>query len=99
MKHTSLKRKTPLKAKTRLRRVSKVRASRLREYSRLRLEFLRKHVQCMICGAIATEAHHKRGRIGKRLNDFVHCLAVCFFCHRRIHDYPRWAREQGYITK
>jgi hypothetical protein len=24
-------------------------------------------------------------------------MAVCFWCHRKIHDNPAWARARGYI--
>jgi 5-methylcytosine-specific restriction endonuclease McrA len=84
--------------RTRLRRVSKVRASQLRTYSRLRLAFLRQHVNCWICGKVATEVHHVHGREGKKLYDFSHCLALCFQCHRKVHDNPKWARGEGYLV-
>ena len=87
----------PLRSRSRLRRVSKVRNTQLREYARMRLSFLRAHLHCQICGGISSEVHHKHGRIGQRLMDFEHCLAVCFPCHRYLHDNPRWAREQGYL--
>lgn len=98
MKRSPLRRKTPLRASRGLSRASKVRRTQLRKYSEERLSFLRAHLFCQICKKhVATEAHHKRGRIGKRLLDFEHCLAVCFWCHQKIHSNPRWARAAGYL--
>lgn len=98
MKRSPLRRKTPLRASRGLRRASRLRRTQLRKYSEERLEFLRAHLFCQICkNAVSTEAHHVRGRIGKRLLDFANCLAVCFNCHRKIHADPKWARGQGYL--
>jgi hypothetical protein len=85
--------------RTRLRRASKVRRTQLTKYSELRLAYLREHLFCEVgnCKNMSTQVHHLAGRQGKRLLDFNNCLAVCFDCHRQIHDHPRWAREQGYL--
>jgi hypothetical protein len=24
-------------------------------------------------------------------------MAACWFCHRRIHDNPAWAKERGFL--
>lgn len=68
------------------------------QYSELRLDFLRTHLWCEVgdCKRSSKWVHHKRGR-GKWLLDVEYWLAVCFWCHRRIHDNPAWAREQGYL--
>jgi hypothetical protein len=98
MKRSPLRRKKPLRASRGLRRASKLRRTQLREYSEKRLEFLRANLICHVCKkATSTEAHHVRGRIGKRLLDFKYCLAICFGCHRKIHDNPKWARAEGYL--
>jgi hypothetical protein len=60
--------------------------------------FLREHLFCALCQSLATEVHHKRGRIGQRLLDFEACMPLCFACHRFIHDNPRWARQMGYLV-
>lgn len=99
MRRSPLKRKTSLKRKTPLRRTSTLRRTQLRKYSELRLAFLRRHVACWICGELATEVHHTAGRNGVRLCDFDHCMAVCFLCHKKIHDNPKWARENGFLEK
>jgi HNH endonuclease len=98
MRRSPLKRKTPLKrSRKTLRSASRVRATQLRIYSKNRLAFLRANPWCHLCGEVSTEVHHIKGRLGQLLNDFTNCLAVCFNCHRQIHDRPRWAREQGYL--
>lgn len=95
-----IRRRKPLKRSTKsIRRVSKVRRTRLTEYSERRLEFLRAHLWCEVgnCKNSSTQVHHMTGRQGQKLLDFQNCLAVCFSCHRFLHDHPRWAREQGYL--
>jgi hypothetical protein len=92
-----MKRHKPLSRRSRLRRASKIRQTQLRTYSAARLAFLREHLLCAMCGKIATEVHHKRGRIGVRLLDFEACLPLCLSCHRKIHDNPGWARSQGFL--
>ena len=47
---------------------------------------------------MATMVHHKAGRIGKMLNDTEQWMALCFLCHRRVHDHGAWAREMGYLV-
>jgi hypothetical protein len=41
------------------------------------------------------QIHHMSGRLGRKL--FEDFLAVCFGCHRRIHDNPAWAKSQGFL--
>jgi hypothetical protein len=93
-------RRKPLKRSKRpIRRASKVRRTQLTRYAELRLAFLREHLWCEVgdCKRSSTQVHHKRGRVGQRLNDFENVLAVCFFCHRSIHDNPKWAKMMGYL--
>jgi hypothetical protein len=95
-----IKRRKPLKRSTKpIRRVSKVRRTRLTKYAEMRLQFLRDNLWCQVgnCKAPSTQCHHLRGRIGQRLNDFENVLAVCFLCHKKIHDNPKWARQNGYL--
>ena len=93
-----MKRRKPLKRSTKpIRRVSKVRRTRLTKYAELRLAFLRERLYCEVCRkAVSTQVHHLAGRMGQKLCDFSRCLAVCFNCHRYIHDNPKWARENGF---
>jgi hypothetical protein len=55
-----------------------------------------KNYKCEVCGHAGDQVHHKEGR-GKKLCAVNTFLAVCAGCHRRIHDNPAWARENGYL--
>jgi hypothetical protein len=84
--------------KTPLRRSSKKQAAKLRKYGELKREFWRTHTQCEICRTpiFREPPHHTKGR-GRWLLAVETWMAVCKACHRRIHDYGKWARELGYI--
>lgn len=75
---------------------SKKRAKAEREYSRKRKEFLDKNPLCEHCGKMATEVHHKRGRIGDLLTDERHFMAVCREDHQQIEMNPDWAHQMRY---
>ena len=75
----------------------KRRARAERDYQKARGLYLEEHFWCEVCkGDIATEIHHKRGRVGSLLADPQHFLAVCEPCHRIIEDNPAWAIENGF---
>ncbi len=87
--------------RTPLRKVSRKRAGELKLYAALRGTFLQQHPFCQVIGCYpgpSTEIHHRNGRNGKRLLNTDKFIAVCRACHRKIHDNPRWAREQGLLT-
>ena len=48
------------------------------------------------CKGLATEVHHKKGRIGKLLTEISYFLGVCRECHSKIELEPIWAKENGY---
>ncbi len=85
--------------KSPLRRVSKKRASQLRAYSIMRPIFLRSAPFCEVidCMNHSTEIHHTKSRIGEMLLDERYLMAVCAPCHRKIHERPKWARENHYL--
>jgi hypothetical protein len=84
--------------RTPLRRASKRRAAQLREYHRLHGAWLLAHPVCEICRAKrSTQVHHSKGRIGNRLNATEDWIAICSFCHEKIHSHAKWARENGYL--
>lgn len=95
MKRKPLKRKTGLK-RTRIRRVSSRLSKELKRYYVLRDEFLKEKKVCEICGKMATEVHHRKGR-GKYLNDVSTWMAVERECHDVIHSSPRFARQMGWL--
>ncbi len=91
MKRTPLKRKTPMK------RISKARQEASKIYSELRKKFLQELPSCEVCTkAKSTDVHHKKGR-GKFYLDVESWLSVCRRCHDRIHASPIWARKNGYL--
>jgi len=84
-------RKTPLKRKRPINRVSKKQQGKLLVYWRKRNQFLASHPFCQACEKLGNEGqlpsrdiHHTRGR-GPYLNDERTWLAVCRMCHDEIH--------------
>lgn len=69
-----------------------------REYLKVRKVFLESLIFCQVkgCKGLATEVHHKKGRIGKLLTDIRYFLGVCRECHNKIELNPTWAKENGY---
>lgn len=77
--------------------VSDKRRAQLKEYATERKSYLAAKPSCQVCHKRrAAEIHHTRGREGKLLLEKEFWLPVCWACHRKIHDNPRWARENGY---
>jgi len=81
-----------------MRKLSVKRAKQNREYLDLRKAYFYNNPLCEVkfCDNLATEIHHKKGRIGKLLTDTSNFLAVCRQCHQKIELNPIWAKEQGY---
>ncbi len=92
-----------------IRRVSSKRAKQLKEYAKLRNEFLKANPICRVwldenpeaelrpSSAIACDIHHMKSRVGKMLLDTRYWMAVSRTAHQRIHAFPKWAREKGYL--
>ena len=96
-----------MKARTPIRRVSVKHAKELREYAKLRKEFMELNDLCYAthilrrcghydCQRWASDLHHVQGR-GKNLLRTETWIAVCRSCHQFIHDHPRQAREVGLL--
>lgn len=86
-----------MKPKRPIRRISKHRATELREYSKLSNEYLSQHEACEICGVHGgLTLHHKRGR-GIYLCSVEYFMAVCFWCHKKVHNERAWAMKQRYL--
>lgn len=99
MTRQPLTRKTPLRCHAKLRPVSAKRAKENREYTKKRRMFLEANPLCQICqNTFSSEVHHRFGRIGKMLNDLTGFMAICSYCHRRVHEHPKWARENGFLA-
>jgi 5-methylcytosine-specific restriction endonuclease McrA len=84
--------------RTRLKPISDKRRALLREYTKLRREFLDLNPICQVCGNKRSfDIHHKQGRFGRRLLDTTLWVAACRTCHRKIHDHPGEARDKGHL--
>lgn len=103
MKRSQLKRNTPLKSKTGLKRTQmKRRPKKDAEYSRFMKQFSGK--PCSICNkknvlGETTSAHHILCRSTHpeyRITN-ENCITLCVICHRHAHDYPGafllWLKE------
>ena len=92
-----------------IRRVSSKRAAQLKEYTKLRKEFMAANPICKVWldenpdsmfhvdASASTDVHHKKSRVGKMLLDTRYWMAVSRTAHQRIHQFPKWAREKGYL--
>lgn len=49
--------------------------------------------QLLGCTYVATEIHHKKGRIGKLLNEVLHWIGLCHNCHTIIENNPKMAKK------
>lgn len=81
-----------------IRKFSKKRAAENRKYSTLRKQFLEdKECEAGLegCTGMASEVHHKKGRIGENFLDVSTWLAVCHHCHIEIETKPAMAKELG----
>lgn len=81
-----------------IKKISQKRNLENRDYLKVRKVFLQSLIFCEVksCKGLATEVHHKKGRIGKLLTDIRYFLGVCRECHNKIELYPLWAKENGY---
>ena len=89
----------PIKRPGIKRKVSKKRAAEIHLYNtKTKPEFLATHPGCEVegCQRKANELHHKKGKIGKLLNDIRFLLAVCRLDHEFIENHPVWAKSKGY---
>lgn len=81
---------------------------RLKEYKRVRIEFLLEKDHCEVATdgcrvpypvvnpTEVLQVHHKAGRVGTLLLEKKYFLAVCSICHRKVEDFPKWAKDNGY---
>lgn len=88
--------------RTRIKPQSKKGQKRTKAYKRVRDEYMADHPFCEVCQSRgreteSTELHHKNGREGDNLTDKTTFLAACSMCHKHIHYFPDWARENGFL--
>ena len=75
---------------------SKKRGKQVREYNKLKIEYLRENPDCGRCGEPAGTIHHKKGRMGELLLNTKYFMPACMPCHDWIESHPNWAKVEGY---
>lgn len=91
---------TVTKKNKRISPVSQKRLEQLAIYRVRRDKYLREHPVCEVhdCNKATTNLHHKATRRGILLIIVKYFMATCEACHpKRIHENPKWARENGYL--
>ena len=70
-----------------------------REYAKLAKEYLASHLYCQAkldgCMVVASEVHHRQGKIGNLLTDTTNFMAICRHCHNFITEHSKEAIEMG----
>lgn len=65
----------------------------------MRQTFLSMHQRCSAslngCDGMATDIHHKSGRIGELLLDTTKWIAVCRSCHTYIESHPDFSKTKN----
>lgn len=99
MKRSPLKRLAPLRRGKRLNPVSRKRAAIADERRELVQRLLLRYPSCQVCGREpSTDVHEKLTRArGGSILDESNCVAVGRWCHRKIHDQPKWAESVGLL--
>ena len=99
-------RKAMKKAKTRLKPRSDKMTKKMKTYNVIRKEFLTENptCQCVIagkrlqcCQGVATDIHHKAGRLGDKLTDTDYWMSLCRLCHNHIEEKRDWAMTHGFL--
>ncbi len=114
LKRTALKRSTKRLNRTQVRRVSKKHARELREYQKVRVEYLAEHAACeagpIILAARLPVAYqvprcgvwsnqvHHTARRGPNLLNKDTFCACCPDCHRWIETHAQKSRELGLLV-
>ena len=82
---------------TSIKKVAPSMAKKLKEYAKLKAEFLKKHPQCKVYPEVkACTIHHMAGRIGDLLLDTKYWIGVSLKAHIEIENNPEWAKGKGY---
>ena len=90
--------KKPLK-RSPLKKVANKRKLQEKEYSKKRKKHLENNPNCVSCGGVATEIHHRMQiRYGKFLNDESQFLSLCNPCHRYTHNNVEVSVQLGYLA-
>ena len=54
--------------------------------------------RCVVCRiGVATDIHHRQRR-REGGHSLANCVAMDRVCHGRVHNQPKWARDNGWIV-
>lgn len=84
--------------RTPIRRVSVKRAREMKEYTRLRAEFMAARPTCEKCGARPSKQCHHKAKRGINYLNVSTWAALCQPCHDWIHQHQGQARASGWIA-
>ena len=78
-------------------KISEKQIENLKEYSKVRKEYLTKNLKCEFpgCNQVSTDIHHMKGRIGELLTDTSFFKALCRTHHTWCEENPNEAKELG----
>lgn len=82
-----------------IKRTSNTMVEKLKEYSRLKKEFIKGKTCPEYPNLPVEDIHHMRGREGSLLLDTRYWMAVSRKAHIKITNNPAWARSKGYNLK
>lgn len=82
--------------------IAPVAPKRLKElaiYRPLRDKYMEDNFVCEVegCGKHSSELHHKKGRMGVMVYYVPFFMAVCHWCHLKIHAESAWSYLKGYL--
>lgn len=86
--------------KSPIKKISDKRKKQRAAYSILRKQFLKDNPKCAVFPNLdSVEIHHVNHTEGERLNDTKYWLAVSRIGHNKIHNFPEWSYEKGFLIK
>jgi len=86
------------KTATKVKVVTEKRAGELREFAKLKKEYLEAYMCCEVegCNERSVDVHHQKGREGELLLDINFFMAVCRWHHIEITEHSKEAIKKGY---
>jgi len=90
-------RKSTKSSANRIKSVSDKKLVELRDYRKIRDEYLADHKVCQHpdCKNLSEDLHHAKGRVGSLLTDVRFFKALCRSCHRWVEENPEGAKALG----
>lgn len=87
----------PVKLNARIKPVANKRAAQLREYSKLKDQYIAIHQICevVLCNRQSVDIHHQKGRENDLLLDTNYFMAICREHHIHYTEHSKEAIEEG----